>query len=128
MKAKSGETKNDKTQDKKKTCGKVSEEDELNEFKEHVTKDLCLILRSRINQHSLLYSAEADCFESFISPDDVPIDSDLIQNVELKTSKKQTHPKQEINFRRFKTINIWAQSVLGKILTSEFVYLLFSLI
>lgn len=87
--------------------------EEMDEFKEHATKELHFIFRNKVNNHSVIYSAEVDCFEKYTDLHENPLDSDRYGGVELKTSKKITSgTKQEQMFRRYKTLRWWAQSVL----------------
>ncbi|XP_060587638.1 decapping and exoribonuclease protein-like isoform X2 [Ruditapes philippinarum] len=64
----------------------------------------CTVVRSRLNSHSLVYSGE--------------VDAEYTDNVygkhyiELKTTREITHPRQNVNFKRFKVIKWWAQSFL----------------
>lgn len=88
--------------------------DELEEFKVHIAKELRFVFRSKINDHSLIYSAEVDCFEKYTSVHANPLDSDLLQGVELKTVKSfAKNTKQEQNFKKFKTLKWYGQSVLA---------------
>ncbi|XP_053382084.1 decapping and exoribonuclease protein-like [Mercenaria mercenaria] len=64
----------------------------------------CTVVRSRLNSHSLVYSGEVDA----VHTDDVHGK----HYIELKTSRDFSHPRQYVNFKRFKLIKWWAQSFL----------------
>ncbi|XP_045212576.1 decapping and exoribonuclease protein-like isoform X1 [Mercenaria mercenaria] len=64
----------------------------------------CTVVRSRLNSHSLVYSGEVDA----VYTDDVYGK----HYIELKTSRDFSHPRQYVNFKRFKLIKWWAQSFL----------------
>ncbi|XP_074648892.1 decapping and exoribonuclease protein-like [Tubulanus polymorphus] len=67
------------------------------------------VLRSRLNSHSLIFSAEVDCVD--------PARTDRSQDgyIELKTSREFTHPRQKTSFKRYKLLKWWAQSYLAGI-------------
>lgn len=94
---------------------KSSINEATSEFERHSTNDLCFIYRSRIDQHSLVYGAEMDCFENVVKLNGV-IDSDLIKGVELKTCKHiEDNPRLESNFKKFKTMKWYNQSILSNV-------------
>ncbi len=64
-------------------------------------ESFCSVVRTRLGSHRLLFAGEVDCF-----------DTHSRQYLELKTSRKFTHPRQEENFHRFKTVKWWTQSFL----------------
>ncbi|XP_064651593.1 decapping and exoribonuclease protein-like [Lineus longissimus] len=61
-----------------------------------------VVVRSRLESHSLVFAGEVDCCD----PDNPKT------MVELKTSRLLTHPRQESSFMRFKLKKWWAQSFL----------------
>ncbi|XP_026542689.1 decapping and exoribonuclease protein isoform X2 [Notechis scutatus] len=67
----------------------------------------CTVIRSRLGNHSLLFSGEVDCTDPR-SPSPQPPSC----YVELKTSKVMHSPAQRRSFYRHKIIKWWAQSFL----------------
>ncbi|XP_013781149.2 decapping and exoribonuclease protein-like [Limulus polyphemus] len=97
------------------TSGKEDEPPDLiapiNEKEEY-----CSVLRTRLNRHSLVYGAEVDGLDSVSQKSDKSCKCSSLQHfVELKTSRKISHPKQERNFFRYKLLKWWAQSFLAGI-------------
>ncbi|XP_076306012.1 decapping and exoribonuclease protein-like isoform X2 [Tachypleus tridentatus] len=79
-------------------------------------EEYCSVLRSRLNRHSLVYGAEVDCLDPVSQKSDKSDKCSSLQHfVELKTSRKISHPKQERNFCRYKLLKWWAQSFLAGI-------------
>ncbi|XP_067673650.1 decapping and exoribonuclease protein-like isoform X2 [Haliotis asinina] len=64
----------------------------------------CSVVRTRLNAHSLVFGGEVDCIDLTHGSKN--------KYVELKTSRKIDHPKQEEKFHRYKLIKWWAQSFL----------------
>lgn len=86
---------------------------DLEEFKQHISKEFNCIFRNKINNHSLIYSAEMSCFEEYTNVHENPLDTDLLKAVSLKTTRNiPKDTKREINFKRYKTVKWWGQSVL----------------
>ncbi|KAK7788557.1 hypothetical protein R5R35_011747 [Gryllus longicercus] len=74
-------------------------------------EEFCVMFKSKLNLHRLMYGAEMDGVES----------SDVVKNledlqaaefIELKTNRKIQHPKQAENFKKYKLIKWWCQSFL----------------
>lgn len=87
--------------------------EDLKEFKQHLTKEFCCVFSNQINEHSLIYSADMDCFEEYTDVYENPLNSDRLKAVSLKTTREiPRDTKREINFKRFKTVRWWAQSAL----------------
>ena len=80
-------------------------------YEHHTTTDLCFVYRTRLNEHSLVYGAEMDCFESIVKLDE-PLDSNLFESVELKTCKHIENERHRNSFKRFKTMKWYNQSFL----------------
>ena len=68
----------------------------------------CSVVRSRLNEHSLLFGAEVDCC-TLIDGKVVPSHS----YIELKTSRVMDNARLYRNFASFKLIKYWAQSYLA---------------
>ena len=96
-----------------------TKKDELNEFKNYATHDLCFIFKSqlkmttdnKIKSYQLLYSASMNSFESYIPLDENPIDSEKIKSIELKINKS-LGTRNELSFKRYKTCKWCSESVL----------------
>ncbi|XP_067143943.1 decapping and exoribonuclease protein-like isoform X2 [Centruroides vittatus] len=71
----------------------------------NTNKEYCVIVRSRLKNHSLVYGAEVDCVEQCSYEGSKPY-------VELKTSRNITSDRQHRNFCRFKLLKWWVQSFL----------------
>ncbi|CAI5768107.1 Decapping nuclease [Podarcis lilfordi] len=67
----------------------------------------CIVIRTRLGTHSLLFSGEVDCTDPRSPWPDPPS-----CYVELKTSKVMHSPAQRKSFYRHKMIKWWAQSFL----------------
>lgn len=70
----------------------------------NTNKEYCVVIRSRLCNHSLVYCAEVDCMELS--------SNNKVKYVELKTSRQITTERQYRNFCRFKLLKWWAQSFL----------------
>lgn len=68
----------------------------------------CTVMRTKLNAHDIIHSAEVDCCLQTGSSLDPPDNY-----VELKTSREFSSRKQEDNFHRYKTKKWWAQSFLA---------------
>ncbi len=77
--------------------------DELNN-----SEAFCSVIRSRLNQHSVVTGAEVDCCDlidgKFKAPENY---------IELKTSRIMDNRNRRRNFSRFKLKKFWAQSYLA---------------
>ncbi|XP_072916217.1 decapping and exoribonuclease protein [Hemitrygon akajei] len=67
----------------------------------------CIVVRTRLNSHSLVFSGEVDC-KDISNPRLQPPQCYL----ELKTSREIYKANQQRNFFRFKLLKWWAQSFL----------------
>ncbi|KAK6171101.1 hypothetical protein SNE40_019359 [Patella caerulea] len=114
------------TEEKKKQLAKVTERQEEMcywgwKFEQYVTSDkeggkpdtsrpvnnnegFCSVVRSRLNNNSLVYGGEVDGIDNTIKHNN--------KYVEYKTTRQIESRNQDINFRRFKLIKWWAQSYL----------------
>ncbi|KAI8429928.1 hypothetical protein MSG28_000398 [Choristoneura fumiferana] len=92
------------------------------------TEEFSLVFRTHLNRHNILYGAEMDgirCDQGDVPHSPTPeLGAEAIVDyltkkefVELKTSKKIEHPRQEASFRRFKTKKWWCQSFLAGVNT-----------
>ncbi|CAL1277924.1 unnamed protein product [Larinioides sclopetarius] len=75
-------------------------------------EEYCIVLKGRLNNHTLLYSAEVDGKDTSnnIHADGDPQSTQCY--TELKTSRIITAQRQHINFCRFKLLKWWLQSFL----------------
>ncbi|GFR12862.1 decapping and exoribonuclease protein [Trichonephila clavata] len=74
-------------------------------------EEYCIVLKGRLNNHTLLYSAEVDGKDPFYrSLDGDPTSTQCY--IELKTSRMITSDRQHFNFCRFKLLKWWLQSFL----------------
>lgn len=67
----------------------------------------CTVVRSRLNDHSLVFSGEVDA----VSTSSVN-GKDHSHYVEMKTTREIDNQRQDMNFKRFKLIKWWIQSFL----------------
>lgn len=67
----------------------------------------CTVVRSRLNEHSLVFAGEVDALS------ETTRDGKEHQHyVEMKTTREIDNQRQDINFKRFKLIKWWIQSFL----------------
>lgn len=74
-------------------------------------EEYCIVLKGRLNNHTLLYSAEVDGKDPFYRNFDGDPKSTQCY-LELKTSRMITSDRQYLNFGRFKLLKWWLQSFL----------------
>ncbi|KFM59958.1 Protein Dom3Z, partial [Stegodyphus mimosarum] len=79
----------------------------------HQLEEYCVMLENILNSHSLLYKAEIDAVVPHRFPR--PGSGDTTCYTELKTSRSLTTIAQDYNFRRYKLVAWWAQSLLAGI-------------
>ncbi|XP_069672156.1 decapping and exoribonuclease protein-like isoform X4 [Periplaneta americana] len=74
-------------------------------------EELCVMFRTKLNSHRLLFGAEMDGVNSKTAINSC---AELAQAefIELKTSRQIETRRQDDNFRRFKLIKWWGQSFL----------------
>ncbi|XP_074599108.1 decapping and exoribonuclease protein-like [Brevipalpus obovatus] len=78
------------------------------------TSQFCLVMRTRIKEHSLVYAAEMDCVETkseLVAP--LP----NLKFLEVKTTASFDRKHQYDTFCRYKASKWWAQSYLGDVET-----------
>lgn len=71
----------------------------------------CSVVTTKLDEHSLLYGGEVDCFSGDNAASASAAGS-TSNYVELKTNRDFDHPGQERSFKRFKVLKWWAQSFL----------------
>ncbi|XP_013166521.1 PREDICTED: decapping and exoribonuclease protein-like [Papilio xuthus] len=91
-------------------------------------KEFSLVFKTHLKKHTLIYGAEMDgirCDKTSVeSPPDINDDKDVIINylsknkfIELKTNRHIEFSRQKRNFRLFKTIKWWCQSMFAGVNT-----------
>lgn len=82
----------------------VSEEQPNTSCPVNLNPEFGSVVRTRLENHSLVYGAEVDCKD--------PLIKERIKYIELKTSRLIETQRQHENFCKFKLLKWWAQSFL----------------